>query len=180
MNYTPKALPFPHYLAVALYRARSGKGKVIMSATHLALFLLQIHLLVDMAVNNPDRAKKVCLTSRLENGRLWICSSMMDWQRIFPFWDARTIRRLHFELVWLGLVLTEVEGERDQQRTWYTLDYEAIDALQVFLPEDDLQKLQQEESSHFGPEQRREFDLNGAPKDIWPAEDRPLFVERDV
>lgn len=93
-----------------------------------AIFLQQLHYWL----NNPKMGKE-------HEGRKYILNSFEDWQETnFPFWSIATIKRLVTKLKKQGLVLSTGRLNKMQiDRTqWYTIDYDALEAIQA-KPEED-------------------------------------------
>lgn len=125
-----RKIPLPVEITKALSQAKRSNGGKIQNAERLALFLQQIQYWLDEAEENRRTGNKSGVRGRMKDGRLWFYNSIGSWQRTnFPFWSDRTVRRLRDELVALGLVETETTGENGSQVVWYTLNYDAIDAL---------------------------------------------------
>jgi hypothetical protein len=64
------------------------------------------------------------------DGIRWVYNTYQQWQSQFPFLSERTIRRAVRHLEDLGILKSDrKEASRWYQRKWYTIDYEALDAL---------------------------------------------------
>jgi hypothetical protein len=64
------------------------------------------------------------------DGIRWVYNTYQQWQSQFPFLSERTIRRTIRHLEDLGILKSDrKEASRWYQRKWYTIDYEALDAL---------------------------------------------------
>ncbi|MGH2552054.1 MAG: hypothetical protein ACRDHN_21915 [Thermomicrobiales bacterium] len=72
---------------------------------------------------------------RFEHGRHWIYNTYDEWLKQFPFWSIATLRRVIGGLEKDGLVLsTQDFNDHPADRTkWYSLDYDAIDAIESSL-----------------------------------------------
>jgi hypothetical protein len=72
---------------------------------------------------------------RTEQGRRWVYNTYEEWLKQFPFWSIATLRRIIGGLEAEGLVLSTQEfNEHPADRTkWYSLDYDAIDAVESRL-----------------------------------------------
>lgn len=66
----------------------------------------------------------------LDGGR-WIYNTLEGWHEQFPFWSAEAIRKICAGLKERGLIVTTTEyNRRRSDRTlWYTIDYDALNAL---------------------------------------------------
>lgn len=62
------------------------------------------------------------------DGRRWIYNTVEGWQKQFPFWSEKTIRRIFDSLVDMKIVVkTDAYNKSKIDRTlWYSLDYEAL------------------------------------------------------
>lgn len=69
--------------------------------------------------------------AHVHRGRRWIYNTYEGWHEQFPFWQPETIRKLVKSLEADGIIETTTEFNADKRdRTkWYTIDYEALDAL---------------------------------------------------
>ena len=91
-----------------------------------AIFLQQLHYWLRMS-------------SHVYDGRRWIYNSLADWQKQFPFWSDRTLRRviksLESPLPGYGRALMistfQLNTHPMDKTKWYTLDYVLIDELSV-------------------------------------------------
>jgi hypothetical protein len=64
------------------------------------------------------------------DGIHWVYNTYQQWQSQFPFLSDRTIRRAIRHLEDLGILKSDrKEASRWYQRKWYTIDYEALEAL---------------------------------------------------
>lgn len=70
------------------------------------------------------------------DGRFWCYNSVRQWKaENFPFWSEDTIKRVLKKLRALGLLLVaNFNRLKIDQTLWYTIDYEAVDALEVESP----------------------------------------------
>ncbi len=61
------------------------------------------------------------------DGRRWIYNSYEEWERQFPFWSNKTIRRIIGSLETGKLILSANYNASAFDKTkWYTIDYEAL------------------------------------------------------
>lgn len=70
-------------------------------------------------------------SAHVRDGRRWIYNTFEDWHEQFPFWSIEAIRKIVSQLRAKGLILTTSKyNERKGDRTlWYTIEYEAFNAL---------------------------------------------------
>ena len=88
-----------------------------------AIFLQQVHYWISMP------------TAREREGRRWVYNSLPQWQEQFPFWSEDTIQRTIAALEKQGVLLSGNYNERAFDKTkWYSIDYAALDALEVTPP----------------------------------------------
>jgi hypothetical protein len=88
-----------------------------------AIFLQQVHYWI-----SQPRAQE-------RDGRFWVYNSLPQWREQFPFWSEDTIQRTIAGLEQRGVLLSGNYNERGFDKTkWYTIDYEALDALEVTPP----------------------------------------------
>jgi hypothetical protein len=83
-----------------------------------ALFLQQVHYWLTVAGHERDGCK-------------WIYNSYPDWQAQLPFWSTDTIRRIVGKLKGRGILRTSQQYNRlaVDRTNWYTIDYDALNAL---------------------------------------------------
>lgn len=69
-------------------------------------------------------------------GRFWCYNSIREWRETnFPFWSEDTIKRVFKKLRQLGLLLVgNFNRLKIDQTLWYSIDYEAVEALEVESP----------------------------------------------
>lgn len=84
-----------------------------------AIFLQQLHYWLDRSRNEHD-------------GRRWTYNTFEDWQEKFPFWSLRTMYRIVKSLRRQKLIIVRQFDSKDwDQRNWYTIDYEAFNAVEA-------------------------------------------------
>ncbi|MGB8648141.1 MAG: hypothetical protein WCF84_23090 [Anaerolineae bacterium] len=73
------------------------------------------------------------------DGTPWVYHSLAAWRaNNFPFWSVATIARTFHRLVELGLVRTgNFNRTRYDRTTWYTIDYDRVQALDAPAPAPD-------------------------------------------
>ncbi|WP_223593606.1 conserved phage C-terminal domain-containing protein [Neobacillus bataviensis] len=78
-------------------------------------------------------------------GRKWIYNTYKDWQKQFPFWSERTIRRAIRTLEDRELLISGNFNQMQIDKTkWYTINYERLGELEEIKPKQ-LVPLSQEE-----------------------------------
>jgi hypothetical protein len=88
-----------------------------------AIFLQQVHYWI----SRPGAHER--------DGRFWVYNSLPEWQEQFPFWSEDTIQRTIAGLQSKGVLVSGNYNAAKFDRTkWYTIDYEALDALEVTPP----------------------------------------------
>lgn len=91
-----------------------------------AILLQQLHYWL----NRSDHAR---------NGRRWVHKTVSEWQTEMPFWCERTIKTVLKSLRDRGLIQAVRMGGDARDRTlWYSIDYEALDALTVGVSNDQI------------------------------------------
>jgi hypothetical protein len=74
-------------------------------------------------------------SSHVIDGKKWIYNSFPDWQKQFPFWTERTIRRIMKSLSDQGLIRVENFNKlRSDKTNWYTINYENIISISTDCP----------------------------------------------
>lgn len=86
-----------------------------------AIILQQLHYWLE--INSRD--KRNC-----RDGFYWTYNTYEKWQKQFPFWSVRTIRRIISNLEKQGLVVAGNYNRLKIDRTkWYRLNYEKLESL---------------------------------------------------
>jgi hypothetical protein len=89
-----------------------------------AIALQQLHYWLINTNRDGER------TAHFRNGRWWVYNSYAQWQRQFPFWSERTVRRTFTSLEKRGLTISEQpELAEREARKWYTIGYEVLESL---------------------------------------------------
>jgi hypothetical protein len=67
--------------------------------------------------------------------RKWIFNTFEDWEKQFPFWSVRTIKRIVTSLRDQNLIITTSEYNKFpvDQTLWYTINYEALELVALPL-----------------------------------------------
>ena len=83
-----------------------------------AIFLQQVHYWVDQKRN-------------IEDEKSWVYNTYEEWQKQFPFWSVRTLKRIVSDLESLGLIIstTKYNKRNLNQKKWYTIDYDKFNAM---------------------------------------------------
>mgnify|MGYP001172850965 CR=1 FL=1 len=64
------------------------------------------------------------------DGRKWIYNTYEDWEKQFPFWSNRTIRRTITKLKNDGIILTgNFNKLKIDKTTWYSIDYQKLELV---------------------------------------------------
>ena len=80
-----------------------------------AIFLQQLHYWL-----NGKNAKT-------EEGRKWVYNTYESWQKQFPFWSVRTIKRIVSSLYQQKLIIKNNFNKAGFDKTiWYSIDYDAL------------------------------------------------------
>lgn len=101
----------------------------IMIGLNEAIFLQQLHYWL----NNPKMGQVH------EDGLKYIRNTHVEWQENFPFWSVATIKRITASLKEKGLILSTGRLNKTpiDRTQWYTIDYDALEALSEMPKEDD-------------------------------------------
>ncbi len=83
-----------------------------------AIFLQQVHYWIEQKRNIKD-------------GKSWVYNTFEEWQKQFPFWSVRTIKRIVSDLEVSGiLVSTSIYNRQNlNKKKWYTIDYDKFNRL---------------------------------------------------
>lgn len=86
-----------------------------------SIVLQQVHYWVQ----NKEKANQ-----DFHDGRYWVYNTYEQWQKQFPYWSIKTIKRIITALEKKGLILTGNYNKLKIDRTkWYTIDYNALESL---------------------------------------------------
>jgi len=86
-----------------------------------ALMLQQIHYWLDPRVNK-----------NYHKNRFWVYNSYTQWQRQFPFWSERTLRRSIKSLEDRQLLIYDFFNRTPFDKTkWYSVDYDNVSSLKT-------------------------------------------------
>ncbi|MED3782831.1 DnaD domain protein [Geobacillus stearothermophilus] len=82
-----------------------------------AIILQQLHYWIQESNNERD-------------GHRWVYNTYEDWQKQFPFWSIRTIRRTIKNLENKGIVISDYLNSMKIDKTkWYRIDYERLEEI---------------------------------------------------
>ncbi|MED3747587.1 DnaD domain protein [Geobacillus stearothermophilus] len=82
-----------------------------------AIILQQLHYWLQESNNERD-------------GHRWVYNTYEDWQKQFPFWSIRTIRRTIKNLENKGIVISDYLNSMKIDKTkWYRIDYERLEEI---------------------------------------------------
>jgi hypothetical protein len=71
------------------------------------------------------------------NGKRWVYNSYPEWQKQFPFWTERTIRRIMKSLTDQGLIFIDNFNESKSDKTnWYSINYAKLNLMMTSCPYD--------------------------------------------
>ena len=71
-------------------------------------------------------------SAKQRDGKTWTYNTYQDWQKQFPFWSERTIRRTIKNLEDEGYLISGNYNKLAYDKTkWYTIDYEKLNAETV-------------------------------------------------
>ena len=100
-----------------------------------AIFLQQLHYFLSLSKHEKD-------------GRRWIYNSSADWQAIFPFWSAPTIRRVIASLEEQKLIITTTQYNQSgfDKRRWFAIDYSALETAEQSIAQNEQSSNQNEQS----------------------------------
>lgn len=104
-----------------------------------AVFLQQLHYWITETHSGKD-----------VDGRRWVYNTYDEWLKQFPFWSLATLRRVIASLEQNSYVLsTSTLNDHPSNRTkWYTIDYDALEALADRLPDPADQSLKMSSPSN--------------------------------
>lgn len=97
-----------------------------------ALALKQVHYWL---TKNKDTETKKPANNRFHyrDGRWWTYNTYKEWREgNFRFWKERLVRKIFSELENMGLLISEqFQASKGNQTKWYSIDYEALEALYI-------------------------------------------------
>ena len=114
-----------------------------------AIFLQQLHYFLSLSKHEKD-------------GRRWIYNSSADWQAIFPFWSAPTIRRVIASLEEQKLIITTTQYNQSgfDKRRWFAIDYSALETAEQSSSQSEQSSRQNEQSSNQNEQSYKEQEIS--------------------
>ena len=114
-----------------------------------AIFLQQLHYFLSLSKHEKD-------------GRRWIYNSSADWQAIFPFWSAPTIRRVIASLEEQKLIITTTQYNQSgfDKRRWFAIDYSALETAEQSIAQNEQSSRQNEQSSNQNEQSYKEQEIS--------------------
>lgn len=83
-----------------------------------AIVLQQVHYWIE--INKKKKTNNY-------DGHYWTFNSIKEWNKFFPFFGEKTLRRIFIDLEKMGILLTGNFNKLRMDRTkWYTIDYEKL------------------------------------------------------
>ena len=72
-------------------------------------------------------------SKNLRDGKPWIYNTYIEWEKQFPWWSNRTIKRIVDNLRSAGLIETTSKYNKlnIDQTLWYTINYEKLDMQEL-------------------------------------------------
>jgi hypothetical protein len=97
-----------------------------------AIALQQVHYWLDMNMKTESK-KPVKNRFHFRDGRWWTYNTYKEWREgNFRFWKERLVRKIFSELEGMGLLISEQPGaSKGNQTKWYSIDYDALEALYI-------------------------------------------------
>lgn len=135
-----------------------------------AILLQQTHYWLKIAEKANDPRK-------FFGGRWWTYNTYADWQRQMPWLKERTVRALVAKLEEIGVLLSVKRNAKRRDHTkWYSVDYEALEALYEEQPEGKNDTSDVAENDTLNP------DSNVAENDtsMWQKMTHPDVAENDT
>lgn len=114
-----------------------------------AIFLQQLHYFLSMSKHEKD-------------GQRWIYNSSADWQAIFPFWSAPTIRRVIASLEEQKLIITTTQYNQSgfDKRRWFAIDYSALETVEQSIAQNEQSSNQNEQSTNQNEQSYKEQEIS--------------------
>lgn len=140
-----------------------------------AIILQQINYWVKL--KEKARAKDA-----YKDGNYWVYNTYEEWQKQFPFWSTKTIKRTIRNLEELEvLISTDIYNEKKYDKTkWYRIDYERLAFLEKGSDESDEKVISQNIEKSHGDNLSHGTILENAHEDkISPGEGQNVPMHRD-
>lgn len=76
------------------------------------------------------------VSEHVHDGRKWIFNTYDDWQKQFPFWSTKTIKRAILKLESQGYLLSrsDLNKFKIDSTKWYSIEYQKLNENQVDVP----------------------------------------------
>lgn len=69
-------------------------------------------------------------SNNVRDGRRWVYNSYPNWQKQFPFWSVKTVKRVFTNLEKQGLLISGNYNKAGFDKTkWYTIDYHHLEVV---------------------------------------------------
>jgi hypothetical protein len=107
----------------------------------------------------------------VHKGRRWVYNSFEEWQKQFPWWSVRTLKRIFADLEVNGYVATGNFNKAPMDRTkWYTINYEMIPKgpLCPPIPSGQVVTMDEDSMAPAIPETTLTETSPSIPKEVWP------------
>ena len=105
-------------------------NKLIKDETLIILPELALEIGLNESIVLQQLSVELQKRSTILDGKRWFQQTYVEWQEVFPFWSASTIKRIFLSLQKQGLVLIEQHGKHRYDRTnWYAICEEKLQPL---------------------------------------------------
>lgn len=134
-----------------------------------AIFLQQLHYFLSMSKHEKD-------------GQRWIYNSSADWQAIFPFWSAPTIRRVIASLEEQKLIITTTQYNQSgfDKRRWFAIDYSALETVEQSIAQNEQSSNQNEQSSRQNEQSTNQNEQSYKEQEISAKDLQQEITARDI
>ncbi|OAM31648.1 hypothetical protein A7P96_05025 [Eikenella sp. NML03-A-027] len=134
-----------------------------------AIFLQQLHYFLSMSKHEKD-------------GQRWIYNSSADWQAIFPFWSAPTIRRVIASLEEQKLIITTTQYNQSgfDKRRWFAIDYFALETVEQSIAQNEQSTNQNEQSSRQNEQSTNQNEQSYKEQEISAKDLQQEITARDI
>ncbi|KXG77376.1 hypothetical protein [Thermotalea metallivorans] len=140
-----------------------------------AIILQQINYWVKL--KEKARAKDA-----YKDGKYWVYNTYEEWQKQFPFWSTKTIKRTIRNLEEIGILIsTDIYNEKKYDKTkWYRIDYERLAFLEKGSDESDEKVISQNIEKSHEDKLSHGTNLENAHEDkLSPGEGQNVPMHRD-
>ncbi len=105
-------------------------NKLIEDETLIILPELALEIGLNESIVLQQLSVELQKRSTILDGKRWFQQTYVEWQEVFPFWSASTIKRIFLSLQKQGLVLIEQHSKHRYDRTnWYAICEEKLQPL---------------------------------------------------